>query len=279
MCNNPVIAAYSLPGSTFTGLSFGILSLSFPLSAFVACISSRLRADLLLWDANARTRDGERAYIVRPRVRGGRIRGESELVRRRVRKLDREEIEGGVVYLARTVGSTFDVQACAKSISRGVLPGVAGARDGTRANDAEQRTETKLAFFSVANTTRRGRRGLSSSSLAQRVGKLFPTLLVARCPCNSDLARYNHSKRESETRLSRKRNRNRERERERGVERLVYFLLSCNFYDPRKAAIFTGSARVGFRFFALSSVLFLHFLVLSPSPFLSGNIFRSLFFF
>lgn len=71
-------------------------------------------------------------------------------------------------------GWTFDVK-----VQKPNQPGFAGrGSDGVRTNDGTgQRTETERLAGSAANSPG----SLSSSSLAQRVGKLFPTLFVARC--------------------------------------------------------------------------------------------------
>lgn len=106
-----------------------------------------------------------------------------------------------------------------------------------RRNGAKNRNGPALfaaAFLQTAQTA------YPNSSLTQRVGKLFPTLLVARCRVSSDPRDI--TTRKEEARYD-GRGRKRGREKDMQPEHL-HFLPSCNFYDSRKATIFTGSARV-----------------------------------
>lgn len=106
-----------------------------------------------------------------------------------------------------------------------------------RRNGAKNRNGPALfaaAFLQTAQAA------YPNSSLTQRVGKLFPTLLVARCRVSSDPRDI--TTRKEEARYD-GRGRKRGREKDMQPEHL-HFLPSCNFYDSRKATIFTGSARV-----------------------------------
>jgi len=121
-----------------------------------------------------------------------------------------------------------------------------------------QRTETDWLASSAANSPAYRVR-VSLNELANCSQRCTRSVL----PCSSDpcditiqkeKARYSGQEKE------RGRKRKRKRKRKRETVRALRSLPSCNFYDPRKTAIFTDSACIGSTFSLCLFSAFLHFL-------------------
>jgi len=86
-------------------------------------------------------------------------------------------------------------------------------------------------------------------------------VLVLRChvAVTPDITTRKEKARHSDQ--ERERDRKKGREKERRTVEALHFLPSCNFYDSRKTAIFTGSTCIGSTFLLC---FFSHFFALSP---------------